>query len=134
MKLRILVTLAVLLTATAAFAEERARMTIPFPFQAGDHVLPAGQYAVGRGPHGRAVALEQLDGKAFAFVPISAPREAVGDTAKLVFYQYGDNYFLRQILIPNVVGADLFRSKAEREQQIASKKPAKTEVAARANN
>lgn len=134
MKLRILVVLAVLLTATAGFAQERARVTIPFSFQAGDQVFPAGQYVIGRGSHGQVVALEQLDGKAFAWVPISAPRGTTGERAKLMFHQYGDNYFLRRISIPGVMGADLFCSKAEGRQLIASTKPAKTEVAVRAGN
>jgi hypothetical protein len=134
MKLRMLVALAVLLTATAAYADGIAKATIPFSFQAGGQVFPAGRYLITYSSQWPGVALQQLGGKALAWVPVSAPREAVGETGKLVFNVYGDNYFLRQISIPGVVGADLFRSKAESRQQIASKKPAKGEVAALARN
>ncbi len=88
------------------------RANVPFAFRVGDQLMPAGPYQVLH-MHARDVlVIRSLDDKAAVMVH-SISGEYSGDAAKLVFYSYGEAYFLRQVWIPGINVNLLFQSKAE---------------------
>lgn len=99
-----LATLSLLLTLTivSVQAQSRNRITahVPFAFQIGDKTLPAGDYSVKRLSQ-NALLVESADGEQSAVA--QSPRSvesnvnAKPSTEKLVFRQYGDQYFLAQV-------------------------------------
>lgn len=131
------------LTIISAQAQSRSRVTahIPFAFQVGDKTLPAGDYSVKRLSQ-NALLVESEDGsaRALAQVPRSIQNgaNAKAATEKLVFRQYGEQYFLAQVwMTKGAGGRELNMSGAERkaasELQLAQNgaKPQTIEVAVR---
>jgi hypothetical protein len=117
---------------------ERVQVTVPFAFQNGSELLPAGVYTLTEGSHFLTIQGHDVAGLAMSRVEDSgrnAPK-----TGKVVFQRYGDKYFLREVWQANS-SAHTFcvRSNAEiKEQkamqsQTASNKTAPTvvEVAAK---
>ncbi len=110
---------AVVLAAPIIFAQLQPALEaeIPFTFEAGKSVLPAGQYRVAAGPSQGVIELACPDSKVRMFVGTNAVRslETVGE-GKLVFHRYGNRYFLRQIwTVGTDTGRELMPSKAEKE-------------------
>lgn len=148
MKKQIFGTFAVLsllfaLTITSAQAQSRSRVTahIPFAFQVGDKTLPAGDYSIKR-LSTNALLVQSTDGdqSALAQAPrsVEQSRNAKATTEKLVFRQYGEQYFLAQVwMTKGAGGRELNMSGAERkaasELQLAQNgaKPQTIEVAVR---
>jgi hypothetical protein len=99
-----LATLSILcaLTIVSVQAQSRNRITahVPFAFQIGDKTLPAGDYSVKRLSQ-NALLVESADGEQSAVA--QSPRSVESNvnakpgTEKLVFRQYGDQYFLAQV-------------------------------------
>jgi hypothetical protein len=90
---------------------------IPFSFEAGQSVLPPGEYRVAAGPVQGLIELACQDSKARIYVSTHAVRsfETVGK-GQLVFQRYGNRYFLRQIwTVGTDTGRELMISKAEKE-------------------
>jgi hypothetical protein len=131
------------LTIIHAQAQSGSRVTahIPFAFQVGDKTLPAGDYSIKRLSQ-NALLVESEDGEASALA--QAPRSirnspnAQPSTEKLVFRQYGEQYFLAQVwMIKGAGGRELNMSGAERKAASELKlahngaKPQTIEVAAR---
>lgn len=93
-----------LLTLSPLSAQIRTtEFSVPFQFHAGNTVLPAGEYRVSIDPGTRfnLITVAPADmSDAIALLPQSesiregAPLES---TVALVFYKYGDDYFLRQV-------------------------------------
>jgi hypothetical protein len=130
-------------TVVSAQAQGRNSVTahIPFAFQIGDKTLPAGDYSVKRLSQ-NALVIESADG-AQSFVA-QAPRSVQSNpnakpgAEKLVFRQYGEQYFLAQVwMIKGGAGRELNMTGAERkaanELKLAQNgaKPLTVEVAAR---
>ena len=130
-------------TIVAAQAQSRNSVTahIPFAFQIGDKTLPAGDYSVKRLSQ-NALTIESADG-AQSFVA-QAPRSVQSNpnakpgAERLVFRQYGEQYFLAQVwMIKGGAGRELNMTGAERKAASELKlahngaKPQKIEVAAR---
>ncbi|HXG32076.1 MAG TPA: hypothetical protein VNJ11_01825 [Bryobacteraceae bacterium] len=110
---------AVLLAAPMIFAQLNPALEaeIPFTFEAGKSVLPAGQYRVTAGPSQGVIELACPDSKVRMFVSTNAVRslETVRE-GKLVFHRYGNRYFLWQIWnVGTDTGRELMASKAEKE-------------------
>lgn len=108
------------LTVVSVQAQSRDSITaqIPFNFQVGDKTLPSGEYSIRQLAQG-ALLVESADGSRSAVVPSAGRVEnnpnAKPSTEKLVFRQYGEQYFLAQVwLTRGASGRALNRSNAER--------------------
>jgi hypothetical protein len=98
----------------------RLRANIPFNFVVGSRALPAGEYFVKPMSH-EVILVQSEDNRSSAVVLTTAVQaKTTPEKAKLVFNQYGDQYFLSQIWTSEAsIGRELFKSHMERE--IASK-------------
>ncbi|HSU31726.1 MAG TPA: hypothetical protein VLJ11_10870 [Bryobacteraceae bacterium] len=114
------------------------RGNIPFDFQVGDTVLPAGTYVVSRlsitNPQGVLTlrGVDQKKGRTIMF-STGVMQGNSGQNTKLVFHRYGSTYFLSQVLGGfGQNGNVLYPSKAERvtaRQMAALAKPRNVELA-----
>lgn len=131
------------LTGISAQAQFENRLTahVPFAFQVGERTLPAGDYSVRRLSQ-NALLIESADGETRAVA--QAPRSVQGNAGakpsaeKLVFRQYGDQYFLAQVwMVKGGARRELNMTDAERSAARALKiaqngaKPRIVEIAAR---
>jgi len=99
------VAVALTLAVAIGFAQTSSRGSadIPFNFHVGNATLPAGQYLVNSGyPTTTSLLIRSKDGSKGAMVMTSAiaPMKADG-AAKLVFNQYGSDYFLSEVWNPS---------------------------------
>jgi len=114
----------------------RVEVNIPFDFSAGKATLKAGAYSI-RKTSGNVLAIRSVDGRTTALVnaPLTIGSRASKAGERLVFNQYGDQYFLSQIWLTVDTGQQLFTSAAEtkaaREYRLANKnaKPQRVEIA-----
>ncbi len=111
--------LGLLAVALVAFPQSplRLRADIPFEFNVGGEVLPAGQYELDQAPMLGTVAIRSFDNKASAVaMAVGARSNSAAAQSHLVFNKYGDKYFLSQIWRSGATeGIHLKRSKRERE-------------------
>ncbi len=138
-----MLSLALLMTVVSVQAQSSGKLevNIPFEFQVGSQTLPAGEYSVKRlTPNSVLVRSQDGQHNAIAQTPraITAKGNGKATQEKLVFNQYGDQYFLSQVwMVRGSDGRELYKSDAEnqaaREQPIANggAKSQKVEVAAR---
>jgi hypothetical protein len=99
--------------ATGANAQEPAlKANIPFDFTVGNTWMPAGEYTI-TAPI-REVLLLRTAGHSASIV--SSENNAESSDSKLVFDRYGNQYFLHEVLCPNVasLNLDVAPSKAEK--------------------
>jgi hypothetical protein len=131
------------LTVISVQAQSKNRITahVPFAFQIGDKTLPAGDYSVKRISQ-NALLVQSADGEVSVIAQASGSVQNNANekpsTEKLVFRQYGDQYFLAQVwMIRGNTGRELNMSDAERKAADNLKlaqngaKPQMVEVAAR---
>jgi hypothetical protein len=92
--------LALLMSAAADAQTTQLNVTVPFEFIAGDTVLPAGDYDV----HstglwgGKALSIQNVTSRAGTFLLSTWSQLAkTSDSNKLVFYRYGQKYFLAEV-------------------------------------
>jgi hypothetical protein len=119
-----------------AQTSSRVEVTIPFDFAAGKATLTAGTYSIRR-TSGNLLAIRSADGKTTALVnaPLTIGSRDSKAGERLVFNQYGDQYFLAQVWLSVDTGRQLFNSgaetKAAREYKLASNnaKPKRVEIA-----
>ena len=126
-----IVALAVFIVAAGVcFAHARVlEASIPFAFEAGNKMLPAGQYRLESVPTGEGTIyrIRRMDGDAQSLV--SSIALTTGDRQslpRLVFHKYGTTYFLAQIWNGDGRGRQLSESKKEKEVARAEER---TEVA-----
>ena len=105
-----------LLASTSAFAQSlHAKADVPFSFQIGNTVLPAGSYLVNES--GYLLTIHAMNGKS-TVMQFTVPTERhtrIGEPV-LQFQRYGSEYFLDHIWAANSrEGITLFKSKRERE-------------------
>jgi hypothetical protein len=134
MKRRVLaatVALAVsIVAAGVCFAHPRVlEVNVPFAFEVGNKMLPAGQYQLESVPTGDGTLyrIRRMDGDAQSLV--SSIAVTTGDRQnlpRLVFHKYGTSYFLAQIWNGDDRGRQLSESKQEKEVVRAEER---TEVA-----
>jgi hypothetical protein len=113
----VIASLALALALITAANAQTMRASVPFGFQAGGKILPAGVYNVALSHGSHRIVLSQLNGYAGCTLPIKtyAGPATPGD-GKLIFSQYGDSYFLTHVDVSGTdSGVDLFTSHAERE-------------------
>lgn len=96
--------LALLMSAAAHAQTTQLNVTVPFEFIAGDTVLPAGDYDV----HsidvwgGKALSIHSVTLNAGTLVLSNSSQSAkISDRSTLVFYRYGQKYFLAEVWIAN---------------------------------
>lgn len=145
MKHQILKTIAILglffmlaMTSVSAQTTGKVEVKIPFDFTAGKATFKAGTYSIKRVSN-NSVAIRSLDGKTTKLIDaplaIGARDSKAGE--RLVFNQYGDQYFLSQVWVEADSGRQLFTSGAEKkaaqEYKLAhnNEKPLRVEIAAR---
>jgi len=126
--------LAALLGGSAAAAElqNNLKVTVPFNFEAGRTLLPAGQYSIQRLSLPGTLMIRGLDNSEVIYVRVIPTERYREDLrARLVFHKYGDRYFLAQIWNAGALtGAELPKSKQEREMS-ASVRPERVLLVAR---
>ncbi len=96
--------LALLLSAAAHAQTTQLKVTVPFDFTAADSVLPAGDYEVqSLGPWGgKALSIHSVNSNAGTVVLSNSRQSAkTSDRGRLVFYRYGNQYFLAEIWTAN---------------------------------
>jgi len=145
MKHQILKTIAILglffmlaMTSVSAQTTGKVEVKIPFDFTAGKATFKAGTYSIKRVSN-NSVAIRSLDGKTTKLIDaplaIGARDSKAGE--RLVFNQYGDQYFLSQVWVEADSGRQLFTSAAEKkvaqEYKLAhnNEKPQRVEIATR---
>jgi hypothetical protein len=109
--------------------------TIPFDFQAGNKLMPAGEYQVHE--QGTWVILRSLDGsKSVATVLTNAATGADRNRdARIEFHRYGGAYFLTTIWYPySGDGRDVPQTSRERELAKRYGAPSKSAVVLAVNN
>ena len=115
----------------------RIEVNIPFDFSAGKATLKAGTYSIKR-TSGNLLAIRSADGKTTAMIdaPLTIGSRDLRAGERLVFNQYGDQYFLSQVWLTVDTGRQLFTPGSEkrvaREYQLANNnaKPKRVEIAA----
>ena len=98
------------LTAGTARAEEIARVTVPFPFEANGEMLPSGQYDVRTDEQGSGIVM--IEGiaatKAHAMLAtIPDYRRTPGTKPALTFVRDGDHYRLSSVWAAGDYGRDV---------------------------
>jgi hypothetical protein len=91
------------------------KFTVPFEFNVGQEVLPAGDYTVL--VENQTIRLRKSDGKANV---IALSRRTINvshrdSKIKLMFRQYGDQVYLSQVWLADGLGRELKRQKKESE-------------------
>lgn len=102
--LAIALSLPLLLSAAAQAQTTQVKVTVPFEFIAGDTVLPAGDYDVqSTGPWGgKALPIHNVTSNAGTLLLSNSCQLAkTSDSNKLVFYRYGQKYFLAEVWTVN---------------------------------
>lgn len=133
-----IVTLASIFAAGSALAQNLpVRANVPFSFNVGNKVLPAGNYTI-TPIMGSVIAIKNWDAKASVLSATSQDGTESQDGPVLIFEKYGDQYFLTKIVAsPGFTSAALPVSKAERkartQETLASNKSLISIPAAEAN-
>lgn len=111
-----LVTLAGVFAAGSALAQDLpVRANVPFSFNVGNKPMPAGNYSIAP-VAGSVIAIRNWDANASVLSTTSQDGTPSQSGPALVFYKYGDQYFLCKIIgSPGFIGAALPDSKAERK-------------------
>jgi hypothetical protein len=117
------ITFATLLFTAAALGLEAQsfdlRGKIPFDFQAGNKVMPAGTYRVQHSAPGLLMLREEGGAQAaVALLTQPTSRKAVSEKGSLEFTRYGEFYFLSQVWVPGTRDGRAL-PKSVREKEVA---------------
>lgn len=86
-----------LMAVAPAFAQDRVEATIPFAFNVGSKMLPAGDYEVRRVFAKSLVIQNTATQQAAIALTMVAPPKQMTSEAVLAFHKYGDSYFLSEV-------------------------------------
>ena len=121
--------LTLVLGASSAFGQTiRVKVNVPFDFIVTGKTLPAGSYAV-RFDAGRSVlSVQSVDSRETTmFLASETEKFEPAEQTKLVFRQYGNRYFLRQVWMGgNSEGIEL--PKTRREIEVAMDYPSRDAI------
>lgn len=97
-----LITMCLLLTASTLLAQSESqrpmKVNVPFAFGVEDLSLPAGEYYIFTATPGRTIRIVSADDKYSAVIDtLLNHAEKPATKSRLVFHQYGDEYFLAQV-------------------------------------
>lgn len=112
-----------LATAVAALAAGagngfKVRVAVPFEFQVGDAVLPAGEYTIERMTNVSVLMVRNVETRQTVKMAITGGVKRGHDEVLLTFNRYGDRTFLKQVIDGrNEVSYFLSRSGAERDAE-----------------
>ena len=111
--------LPLLLSAVVHAQTIQLKVTVPFDFIAGDSALPAGDYdvySIGAWG-GKALSIHSVTLKAGTLVLSNSSQSAkIFDRNTLVFYRYGQKYFLAEVWIANTnIGRQMLLNQRETE-------------------
>jgi len=114
--------LATTLVSANAQSTSTVRADIPFDFIVGDQTLPAGKYMVNSATSdGHALNIRTREGKSLALVLThEAAQHSQKRIARMVFHRHGQQYFLAEVWSGESYGRQLFQSKRELQQELAS--------------
>ena len=84
-------------TAAHAWTDQVERATIPFDFQAGKQMMPAGTYDIRVNAEDNMVTLINISDESAVSLLGVAPSESGGDGSLLIFDHAGGTYFLREL-------------------------------------
>ncbi len=111
-----------ILAAASAYAQGSPRLTVqvPFGFHVGASMLSAGEYTVDTDVAPSVVRLRSADSKsAVMILANSVETSTTTSQGKLIFNQYGDEYFLSQVWTAGSNRGSELR-KTKREFEVAS--------------
>ena len=123
---------ATFITAGSALAQDhQVKATVPFNFTVNGSWLPAGNYTIGSGSIGTNVlSIADREKKVHILAMGLTDSNYRGNSSKLVFHKYGDQYFLSEICYANSsTKVDFPTSKAEKRARTQAQ-----EAALRVNN
>ena len=125
------------MTSVQAQTPGRVEVKVPFDFAAGKVLFKAGIYSIKK-VSDNTLAIRSIDGKTTKLVdaPLTIGSREFKGGERLVFNQYGNQYFLSQVWLSSDSGRQLFsgaETKAAREYKLADNnaKQQRVEVAAR---
>ncbi|HEX4899576.1 MAG TPA: hypothetical protein VFV61_03540 [Pyrinomonadaceae bacterium] len=125
------------MTSVQAQTPSRVEVKVPFDFAAGKVLFKAGIYSIKK-VSDNTLAIRSIDGKTTKLVdaPLTIGSRDFKAGERLVFNQYGNQYFLSQVWLSSDSGRQLFsgaETKAAREYRLAhnNAKPQRVEIAAR---
>lgn len=114
---RLSVIMALALAFTASVQAQTAlnfkTFAVPFSFNVGNKVLPAGEYKITA--DNQVIRVQKTDGKANAIALSQRTRGAnhTESEVKLTFRRDGDQYYLSQVWLPDSLGRELKRTRRE---------------------
>jgi len=117
----ILILFVVLIGVTRTDAQTRLTANIPFNFNVGGKILPAGHYSVSfinTSSDKRVLQLVRSEGGAAILIQTTDVVGKPDETAKLEFNRYGNQYFFAQVWLPSD-GIGMQARKSEQEKRIA---------------
>ena len=124
------------MTSVSAQTAGRVEVTVPFDFAIGKVLFKAGTYSI-KNATDNTLAIRNLEKKTTKIVaaPLTIGSRDFKAGERLVFNQYGNQYFLSQVWLSSETGRQLFsgaETKAAREYKLAhnAAKPQRIEVAA----
>lgn len=114
--LRVTTMLALLVALTAVSAQAQTarktqKFTVPFQFNVGNKVLPAGEYLVS--VDNQTIRLQKSDGKANVIALSQRTASNSDSEVKLTFRQYGDQIYLSQVWLADGLGRQLNRQRKD---------------------
>jgi hypothetical protein len=98
---------------------------IPFEFQSGSEMMPAGRYDIQQLSDHVLIVSQPNQHRSQFLIVIRAETLRPPARGKLIFHRYGSRYFLYQVWSPNLsTGFELTKSHAEKEALRAENNPA----------
>jgi hypothetical protein len=123
LRLTALVAMVMMFSVASAYGQDVKQyqtFVVPFEFNVGNKVLPAGEYRVTG--ETQIVRIQSKDGKQNATVlPVRTVGSArtTGDV-KLTFKRYDDHYYLSQVWLPDGIGRELNKKRLPQYEQVGS--------------
>jgi hypothetical protein len=117
----ILILFVVLIGVTRTDAQTRLTANVPFNFNVGGKILPAGHYSISfinTSSDKRVLQLVRSEGGAAILIQTTDVVGKPDETAKLEFNRYGNQYFFAQVWLPSD-GIGMQARKSEQEKRIA---------------
>ena len=117
----ILILFVVLIGVTRTDAQTRLTANVPFNFNVGGKILPAGNYSISfinTSSDKRVLQLVRSEGGAAILIQTTDVVGKPDETAKLEFNRYGNQYFFAQVWLPSD-GIGMQARKSEQEKRIA---------------
>ncbi len=123
-----MLTVGIALTAvvTANAQSKAIKADVPFNFYVGPTVMPQGAYRVDDLNNGAVVSIRSLDNDvAKAITAMNVIGKSNEEAPRMVFYRYGNTYFLRQVWTGGSPNGQAIGS-SKREKELARTSPAPT--------